>query len=144
MDIVLDTNCLLMSLSRRSPYYPVWRDFVDGKYTLCVTNEILSEYEEKLIEKVGQEIASNVITAILDLPNTKMVQVFYHLRLITSDPDDDKFVDCAFKANARFIVTQDHHYDVLKQTPFPYIDVIGIDEFIRVLQKQDADSLNSR
>ncbi|MBR3411088.1 MAG: putative toxin-antitoxin system toxin component, PIN family [Bacteroidales bacterium] len=144
MDIVLDTNCLLMSLSRRSPYYPVWREFVDGKYTLCVTNEILSEYEEKLIEKVGQEIASNVITAILDLPNTKMVQVFYHLRLITSDPDDDKFVDCAFKANARFIVTQDHHYDVLKQTPFPYIDVIGIDEFIRVLQKQDADSLNSR
>jgi putative PIN family toxin of toxin-antitoxin system len=130
MDIVLDTNCLLMSLSRRSPYYPVWREFVDGKYTLCVTNEILSEYEEKLIEKVGQEIASNVITAILDLPNTKMVQVFYHLRLITSDPDDDKFVDCAFKANARFIVTQDHHYDVLKQTPFPYIDVIGIDEFI--------------
>ena len=144
MDIVLDTNCLLMSLSRRSPYYPVWREFVDGKYTLCVTNEILSEYEEKLIEKVGQEIASNVITAILDLPNTKMVQVFYHLRLITSDPDDDKLVDCAFKANARFIVTQDHHYDVLKQTPFPYIDVIGIDEFIRVLQKQDADSLNSR
>lgn len=144
MDFVLDTNCLLMSLSRRSPYYPVWREFVDGKYTLCVTNEILSEYEEKLIEKVGQEIASNVITAILDLPNTKMVQVFYHLRLITSDPDDDKFVDCAFKANARFIVTQDHHYDVLKQTPFPYIDVIGIDEFIRVLQKQDADSLNSR
>lgn len=134
MDIVLDTNCLLMSLSRRSPYYPVWREFVDGKYTLCVTNEILSEYEEKLIEKVGQEIASNVITAILDLPNTKMVQVFYHLRLITSDPDDDKFVDCAFKANARFIVTQDHHYDVLKQTLFPYIDVIGIDEFIRVLQ----------
>lgn len=73
MDIVLDTNCLLMSLSRRSPYYPVWREFVDGMYTLCVTNEILSEYEEKLIEKVGQEIASNVITAILDLPNTKMV-----------------------------------------------------------------------
>ncbi len=40
MNIVLDTNCLLMSLSRRSRYYPVWRDFVDGKYTLCVTNEM--------------------------------------------------------------------------------------------------------
>ena len=48
MNIVLDTNCLLMSLSRRSAYYPVWRDFVDGKYTLCVTNEILAEYEEIL------------------------------------------------------------------------------------------------
>jgi putative PIN family toxin of toxin-antitoxin system len=134
MNIVLDTNCLLMSLSRRSAYYPVWRDFVDGKYTLCVTNEILAEYEEILTQKVGPEIASNVITAILDLPNTKMVQVYYHLRLITADPDDDKFVDCAFKANARYIVTEDHHYDILKQTPFPIIDVIAINEFIKVLR----------
>ena len=134
MNIVLDTNCLLMSLSRRSPYYPVWRDFVDGKYILCVTTEILAEYEEILTEKMGREIANNVITAILDLPNTKLVQVFYHLRLITADPDDDKFVDCAFKANARYIVTEDHHYDVLKRTPFPLIDVIDIDDFLKVLR----------
>jgi len=33
-----------------------------------------------------------------------------------------------------YIVTEDHHYDILKQTPFPYIDVVGIDEFIKVLQ----------
>ena len=97
MNIVLDTNCLLMSLSRRSRYYSGWRNFVDGNYTLCITNEILSEYEEILTQKVGAEIASNVIKALLDLPNTKMVQIYYHLRLITSDPDDDKFVDCAFK-----------------------------------------------
>ena len=135
MNIVLDTNCLLMSLSRRSAYYPVWRDFVDGKYTLCITNEILAEYEEILTQKVGPEIASNVITAILDLPNMKMVHVYYHLRLITADPDDDKFVDCAFKANARYIVTEDHHYDILKQTPFPFIDVVGIDEFLKVLRE---------
>ena len=134
MNIVLDTNCLLMSISRRSPYHSVWKDFVDGKYILCITNDILAEYEEILNAKVGPEVASNVISAILDLPNTRMVQVYYHLHLITSDPDDDKFADCAFKANAQYIVTQDRHYDVLKQTPFPIIDVISIDEFIKVLQ----------
>lgn len=137
MNIVLDTNCLLMSLSRRSPYYPVWRDFVDGKYTLCVTNEILAEYEEILSEKVGAEIASNVIKAILDLPNTMKVQVYYHLHLIVADPDDDKFVDCAFKANARYIVTEDHHYEVLKQIPFPYIEVVSIDEFMKTRTVSD-------
>lgn len=134
MNIVLDTNCLLMSLSRRSPYYPVWRGFVDGKYTLCVTNDILTEYEEILSEKVGAEIASNVLKAILDFPNTRMVQVFFHLHLIEADPDDDKFVDCAFKSNAHYIVSEDHHYDVLKQLSFPRIDVIGIDEFLKVLR----------
>ena len=60
MNIVLDTNCLLMSLSRRSRYYPIWRNFVDGKYSLCITNEILTEYEEILTQKIGAEIASNV------------------------------------------------------------------------------------
>ena len=134
MNIVLDTNCLLMSLSRRSQYYPVWRDFVEGKYNLCVTTEILAEYEEILTQKVGPQIASNIIQALLDLPNTKMIQVYYHLRLITADPDDDKFVDCAFKANAKYIVTQDHHYDVLRNTPFPKIEAIDIDEFLSILR----------
>ncbi len=71
MDIVLDTNCLLMSLSRRSRYYPVWRNFVDGKYTLCITNDILAEYEEILTQKVGPEIASNVIKALLTCPTPR-------------------------------------------------------------------------
>lgn len=133
MNIVLDTNCLLMQLSRRSRYYPIWRNFVDGKYSLCITNEILTEYEEILSQKIGAEIASNVIKALLDLPNTKIVQVYYHLHLITADPDDDKFVDCAFKSNAKYIVTQDHHYDVLKETPFPHIEVVNIDEFLGIL-----------
>ena len=62
-----------------------------------------------------------------------MVQIYYHLHLITADPDDDKFVDCVFKANAKYIVTQDHHYDVLKQTPFPHIEVVDIDEFLNIL-----------
>ena len=134
MDIVLDTNCLLMSLSRRSRYYPIWRGFVDGKYSLCITNDILAEYEEILTQKVGPQITSNIIQALLDLPNTKMVQVYYHLHLITADPDDDKFVDCAFKANAKYIVTQDHHYDVLRNTPFPKIEVVDIDEFLNILR----------
>lgn len=134
MNIVLDTNTLLMSLSRRSQYYPIWRDFVNGKYCICITNEILAEYEEILIQKVGSQIASNIIQAILDLPNTKMVQVYYHLHLITTDPDDDKFVDCAFKANAKYIVTQDHHYDVLRNISFPKIEVIDIDEFLNILR----------
>ena len=87
-----------------------------------------------LTQKVGPQIASNIIQALLDLPNTKMVQVYYHLHLITADPDDDKFVDCAFKANAKYIVTEDHHYDVLRNTPFPKIEVVDIDEFLRILR----------
>ena len=46
MRIVLDTNCLLASLSRCSPYFNVWGALQKGEYTLCMSNEILDEYEE--------------------------------------------------------------------------------------------------
>ena len=62
--IVLDTNCLLASISRRSTVYPVWKEFQDGRYTLCVTNEILEEYEEMIARMASAEVATNVIRMI--------------------------------------------------------------------------------
>lgn len=132
-NIVLDTNCLVISLSRKSKYYTVWKDFFEGKYTLCYTNEILTEYEEILAQKMGKEIAGNVINVILTRKNTKKLDVHFHFNLIQSDPDDNKFVDCAIMANARYIVTQDHHFDILHAIDFPKVDVIGIEEFLNVL-----------
>ena len=46
--IVLDTNCLLMSIPQHSPYRIVWNQFLLGKFVLCVSNEILEEYQEIL------------------------------------------------------------------------------------------------
>lgn len=133
MNVVLDTNCLLMSLSRRSQYYPVWRSLVRGENVLCYTYDILAEYEEILTQKMGPVIASNIVSAILNLPNTLQIQVYFHLKLIHQDPDDDKFVDCAFKSNAHYIVSQDHHFDVLHNISFPKINVIDIDDFMKLL-----------
>ncbi len=35
--IVLDTNCLLMSLQKISPYRIIWDEFLEEKLVLCVT-----------------------------------------------------------------------------------------------------------
>ena len=35
---------------------------------------------------------------------------YYKFNLIKSDPDYNKFVDCAVIANAKFIVTEDRHF----------------------------------
>lgn len=45
--------------------------------------------------------------------------------MIKSDPDDNKLVDCAVVANAKFIVTEDRHYNILKLYSFPKVDFIG-------------------
>ncbi len=134
-NVVLDTNCLISSLKRDSMYYPIWRDFISGKYCLCFTDEILNEYEEIIIRRTGMPtIARNVISAIINRSNTKHIEVYYHFELIKADVDDNKFVDCAIKANARFIVSEDSHFNVLKQIDFPHVDVIGIDSFLKFLE----------
>ena len=45
--VVLDTNCLVQMLSVHSPYRAAWQAFREGKYELCVTDDIVDEYEEK-------------------------------------------------------------------------------------------------
>ncbi len=46
--IVLDTNCLLAVLPSISPYHQVWTDILTGEICLCVSNEVLEEYEEMI------------------------------------------------------------------------------------------------
>ena len=48
-------------------------------------------------------------------------------------PDDNKFVDCAVAASADFIVTEDKHFKVLKDIPFPLVNVISMDDFVEIL-----------
>ena len=134
--VVLDTNCLLISLSKRGNYYTVWKDFFAEKFVLCYTNEILSEYEEILSMKMGTDIAQNVIKAIITRKNTGKLDAHYRFNLIESDLDDNKFVDCAIVANASFIVSQDHHFDVLRRIGFPKVELINIDEFVELLQRE--------
>ena len=133
-NVVLDTNCLIPSLKRDSIYYPIWRDFMAGKYCLCFTDDILNEYEEIITQLTGSsQVAQNVIRAILNRSNTKHINVYFRFGLIKADPDDNKFVDCAIKANAKYIVSEDHHFDILKTITFPRVNVIGIDEFLNEL-----------
>ena len=128
--IVLDTNCLLPSISRRSRYYRVWEGFVAGEYDLCVTTEILVEYEEIIGRLVSPTVAKLVVEAILRAPNTLRIEASFRFGLITDDPDDNKFVDCAIVANAEYIVSNDSHFGVLATIPFPRVSVIGLEAFL--------------
>ena len=135
-NVVLDTNCLVSSLKRSSIYYPIWRDFIAGKYCLCFTDDILDEYQEIIEQCTGSaDIARNVISAILNRSNTQHIDVYYHFELIQADRDDNKFVDCAITAAAKYIVSNDKHFNILKSIPFPHVNVIDIEQFLEELKK---------
>lgn len=134
--VVLDTNCLLVSISKYGEAYPVWRAFLDGRYTLCVSTEILEEYEEILGRYTSPLIAKNVVDAILKRKNVLRIDPYYHWQLISADPDDNKFVDCAFAANATYIVSNDTHFDALLDITFPQLLVLKLKEFLEQLLKE--------
>ncbi|MBQ6307934.1 MAG: putative toxin-antitoxin system toxin component, PIN family [Bacteroidales bacterium] len=131
--IVLDTNCLVASLSRHSQYYPVWKGLQTDQYVLCLTNDILEEYEEIIGHKTSAEVARNVVSLLLKSKNVEFVDAYFKWRLIEADHDDDKFVDCAFAANATYIVSDDKHFDILEKISFPKISVLKLQEFLRIL-----------
>ena len=128
--LVLDTNSLIQCIAYRSRYHAIWLSLLDGHNELCVTNEILEEYEEILERKVSHELAMLAINVIVNNPYTIFVTPYFHFNLITADPDDNKFVDCAVVANAKFIVTEDRHFDSVKKCSFPKLEIIGLDAFL--------------
>jgi putative PIN family toxin of toxin-antitoxin system len=135
--IVLDTNCLLQSLPSRSPYHKIWTEVLSGRIRLCVNTEILNEYEEVLSQKTTPEIAHNVVEAIARLHTTIYQEVYVHFGLIKEDVDDNKFVDCAVASDAEFIVTNDSHFNVLKNIDWPKLTIITLKEFARQLNNAD-------
>ncbi len=48
MRIVLDTNILLVSVTPKSKFFSIFKSFQEENYELCVTTEVLFEYEEIL------------------------------------------------------------------------------------------------
>lgn len=105
-------------------------------------NSIGYEYLEILTQKVGAKIANNVIELIVNRTNVEFVEPTYRFELIKSDVDDNKFVDCAIVAGALCIVSNDAHFKVLAEIPFPKVTVFNILEFISILKRWKDNFVN--
>lgn len=124
-----------MALPSRSPYHKIWECFLEGSLEFCVSTEILAEYEEIIARHSSPTLAEAIIQALINRPNLIKIAPSYFFHLIASDPDDNKFVDCAICGNAELIVTNDAHFNILKTIDFPIVEVLSIQEFTASLPK---------
>lgn len=135
MKVVLDTNVLLTIISERSSIHDIFMAFVEEQYTLCVTTDILMEYEEVITRHMGHITAVNVLQIIENALNVLYINRYYAWHIIETDPDDNKFVDCAIGAGVDFLVSEDKHIRNLRKNPnlFPPVPVITFKEFKAIL-----------
>jgi len=114
MLVVVDTNVLISALARQSPIAPLFRTIAKGELRLAITSAIVLEYEEIAAERGGPAFAAKVMHWLslvsASWGTIEQVHPSYQFRVISADPDDNKFVDCAITANADFVITHDTDY----------------------------------
>ena len=135
MRVVLDTNVLLVSIPKLSKYRPIFENLIEKKYTLIISNEILTEYEEIITRKANESVAQNIVKMLVTLSNVEKREIYYNWHLIKSDEDDNKFVDCAVAGNADYLVSNDQHFNVLETIDFPEVPLIDAEKFLELIKE---------
>lgn len=138
MKVVIDTNVLLNTIYPRSKNYWIRKALEQQELTLCVTTDILAEYAEVLADFYDDETSVLFLSALELLPNLIYIHKYFFWQLIPEDEDDEKFADCAIASGADYLVTNDRHFNKLKNLPFPKINVVNEDEFKRIFDEQFA------
>lgn len=134
MIVVIDTNCLIASVPPQSPSYWLYLAFRQKAFEWVISNEIMLEYEEQIADFYSSHTAELVLNILLTSSNVILAEPFIRWNLITDAPDDNKFADLAISANAQYLVTNDRHFQVLKQLPFPTVNVVSLEEFKTIMR----------
>lgn len=117
MTVCIDTNVLLGMFGKSAPHLSLRQALLAGRFTLAVSTEILLEYEEVLAREASEATAKKMLRFLDLVAQTRKVirrvSPTYRFHLITADPDDDKFADCAITCEADFVITHDRHFRVL-------------------------------
>jgi putative PIN family toxin of toxin-antitoxin system len=105
------------TLRQKRSVFPIREALVLGHLELAVSTAILLEYEEIVTQLLGPAhwgLVERLFGQLFRLhANVLFVEPQFRFEVVTADPDDNKFVDCAIAAQADFIVTEDAHFKVL-------------------------------
>ena len=136
MKIVIDTNVFANIFFTGSRNHWIWTALEFGRIRLCISTDILDEYEEIITRLYGDAVlAATILDALLTLPNLVYVSKYYTWQLIPVDRDDEKFIDCAIAGGATYIVTNDKHFNVLKKLiGFTKVGIVSDVQFRRVYE----------
>ncbi len=107
--VVIDTNVFVSGLIQQNyPYLIVNNLFIEGKFDLCISDELLQEYylvfRRRKFYKYP-DFTNRAETLIADI-ETKSIKFIPKNRLtIISDKDDNKLLELAQECKADFLIT---------------------------------------
>ena len=122
MIVCLDTNTLVQGRNPRHRFFPILEAVVDGRLNWAVSNRILTEYQEVICRSSGPESWTQLVRLmeLLEMTTNNLVRVSpqFQFNVISTDPDDNAFTDCAISVNADYVITEDAHFAPLANTGY--------------------------
>lgn len=121
--VVIDTNVIVSSLIQRNyPNFIISELFIEGKFLLCISEELMAEYYEVLARPKFARFHDFFVRAeaLLAEIETKATKYYPTITLeLISDDDDNMILELADESNADFIITgntTDFTFSSYKQT----------------------------
>ncbi len=120
MRIVVDTNVVVSgAISAKGAPAEILRRWRQGQFELLVSEPMLAEYERALSYgrvRARHQMSQAEIHALVTQFRrfAILVEPLARLQVVTDDPDDDKFLECAVTGGAAYIVSGDPHLLAVK------------------------------
>ena len=140
----MDTNIMLQIIPSKSDYHYIWEKILGGEIVVCVSTEILYEYEEILSQRIPHDIVLQILSNIENHPKTIKVSNYVRWNVVEADADDNKYVDCAVAAGAKILVSDDKHLRILKKKVPPLVDLKTLQEYHEYLTEKKLSSTGGR
>ena len=133
MRVVLDTN-IFVSMALGGITGKINDGWRAGKYTIVVSDEIVSEYLN-VLQRPKFHLSSQIISAIINriYRKAEFVTTTEMITVVGTDPTDNKFLEAAIAGHVDTIVSGDGHLLELKE--FRKISIITAKVFISQLDK---------
>ncbi len=108
--VVLDTNVLVSAVGWRSPERELYDRCRSGRLRLAISPALLEELRRVLgYPKLGfsEDEVEVFVADVLD--HAGVVSPSRTLEVVKDDPDDNRVLECAVAAGARWVVSGDKH-----------------------------------
>jgi putative PIN family toxin of toxin-antitoxin system len=108
LKVVIDTNVLVSALLKPDSVPELILSLIlEGELVLCLSEPIVTEYEEVLRREKFKKLNHKKVRELLSCltSGAKWVSPKIHLQVTKTDPEDNKFLECAHEAEADFLIT---------------------------------------
>lgn len=137
MKVVLDTNVVIAAFASRGLCAELFEVCL-SEHTIILSEYILSEIQEKLIEKIKlpKSIVKNIIAYLRD--TAEMVVPWKLDKSVCRDMDDDNIIGTALSGEANFIITGDN--DLLTIKSYGDVAIVAPRDFWTKLRKASPET----